>query len=66
MSIMPFLAIILYFKELINQNIEKDSGEVGDQLEVGPLQKMTKEFIDNVILLNGLELPLHKILHTSN
>lgn len=66
MSIMPFLSIILYFKELINQNIEKDSGEVGDQLEVGPLQKMTKEFIDNVILLNGLELPLHKILHTSN
>ena len=66
MSIMPFLSIILYFKELINQNIEKDIGEVGDQLEVGPLQKMTKEFIDNVILLNGLELPLHKILHTSN
>lgn len=66
MSLMPFLAIILYFKELINQNIEKDSGEVGDQLEVGPLQKMTKGFIDNVILLNGLELPLHKILHTSN
>lgn len=36
------------------------------KLEVVPLQMLTKGLIENVILLNRLELPLHKILHNNN
>lgn len=36
------------------------------KLEVGTLQMVTKGFTDNVILFNRLELPLKRMLYTSN